>query len=94
VRWLIAQDGARVIPAGVHHRQAERGDHKDDRSPGGEPSKNVGCGTGSEGSLRALATESACEIGRTALLHKDDADQKDAHQDMERHDEVEKNLHC
>ena len=73
--------------------QADGGDHEDDCRPGGEPGEHIGCGARTEGGLRALAAKCACQVGRTALLEEDDADEKEAHNDVNDDNEIEKNLH-
>ena len=83
-----------MIAAHIEDGQAHRSDHEDDRRPGGEPGQHVSCSAGSEGSLRALATEGASEVSRAALLQEDDSDKEETHDDVQDNDEVEENLHC
>ena len=82
-----------VVRAHVKNGEAERGDHKDDCRPRGEPGEPVGRGTGTEGGLRALSAECAGEVGRAALLDEDDSDEKQAHDDVDGDNEVQENLH-
>ena len=70
--------------------EADGGEHEEDGRVGGELGEEVGCATGPEGRLRALAAEGTGEVGGLALLEEDDAD------DEERDDNVqddEKNDH-
>src|ERR1035438_3438696 len=77
----------------VEHGQANRREHKDDRRPSGEPRQYVGRGARTKGGLRTLAAEGACQVGRTALLEENNADQEEAHNHVQDDDEVERNLH-
>ena len=77
----------------IEDNQAEGSAHEDDCRPSGEPSEDVGCGAGSKCGLRALTAESASEICRAALLQQDDADQEQAHNDVEDDNENKKDLH-
>jgi hypothetical protein len=67
------------------HEDGERdgGDDEDAREPGGGFGEQVGSGTGTEGGLRTLATESSGEVGAFALLEQDDDDEEhtDDHMD-------------
>jgi hypothetical protein len=92
-RFGAIEHGVRATGALIEDNQAEGSAHEDDGGPGGEPGKDVGRGAGSEGGLRALTAEGACEIGRAALLQQDDADQKEAHNDVEDDNENQNNLH-
>src|SRR5579862_5055422 len=66
-----------------HDGQADRRDHEDDRAPGGGAGEQVGCGSGSESSLRALAAEGSGEIGALALLEQNDGDHEDTNNDVD-----------
>ena len=77
----------------VKDRQAERGDHEDDRRPGGQPGEYVSRGAGTEGGLRTLSAEGAGEVSRAALLQQNDTNEKQAHDHVEGDDDVEENLH-
>ncbi len=94
-RLRIVEHRVAVIgSAHIHHGERERRAHKDHSGPCGEAGEHVGCGAGTEGCLRALAAESACEIGGTALLEEHHSNQKKADDDVHDDDEVEENLHC
>ena len=73
-----------------HDGEGDRGDHEDDRRPSGELGEDVGCSAGTKGGLRTLATESASEIGRFALLKEDNADEEEADDNVQ---DQEKNKH-
>ncbi len=84
----------RSAGAVIEDDQANGGAHEDDGRPGGEPGEHIGGGAGSEGGLRALATEGAGEVGRTALLNEDNTDQEEAHDQVNDDKNIEENLHC
>src|ERR1700734_2383881 len=67
--------------------------HKDDSRPGGEAGEHVGSSARTKSGLRALATEGAGKIGRAALLKQDDADDEEAHDDVQDDYEVKQDLH-
>ena len=91
--WEPSSTECEPVVRYVEDGQADGGEHEDDRRPGGEPGEHIGRGAGTEGGLRTLAAEGACQVGRAALLQEDDADEKEAHNDVQDDDEVEKNLH-
>lgn len=78
----------------IERSERERGDHEDDGRPRGESCEDVGSGARSECGLRALSAEGAGEVGGTALLKENDANEEQADDDVDGDDEVEKNLHC
>src|SRR5271170_4886353 len=71
------EDG--VVAAGAREQdgEADGAAHKDDGGVGGQLGEEVGCAAGAEGRLRALTAEGTGEVGRFALLEKDDADEKE-----------------
>lgn len=74
--------------------ERERGDHENDRGPGGKAGKDIGRGAGTERGLRALSAEGTGKVGRASLLNEDDSDEKQADDDVHGNDEIEENLHC
>ena len=84
----------RAAGANVEDSQADRSDHEDDCRPGGEPREDVGRGARAESGLGALTTEGTSEVSRAALLQQDDADQKEAHDDVQGDNEIQKDMHC
>jgi len=94
-RWLAAvKNGVRRVGAVVQDNKRKRGAHEDNSRPCGEARKHVGGSTRPEGSLGALSTESAGEIGRAALLDEYNTDQEETHDQVDNDEGVEENLHC
>src|SRR5271168_3683415 len=84
------EDGAVSACSGEQDRQTDRGQHEDDRRVGGQLGEEVGCATRTECGLRTLAAEGSGEVGRLALLQKDDANEKKTDDNVK---EDEKNNH-
>jgi hypothetical protein len=76
--------------AGQQDRQADGGEHEDDRRVRGQLGEEVGCATWTECSLRTLATEGSGEVGGLALLEKNDANEKETNGNV---NDDEKNNH-
>ncbi len=78
--------------AALHEdRESDRGHHECNRAPGGHLREYVACCARAKGGLRALTSECSGEIGALALLQEDDADQKDADENV--NDGKEDNKH-
>ena len=88
------EDGAVCGGAREKNGEADGAEHEDDGGVGGQLGEEVGCTTGAEGGLGALAAEGSGEVGGTALLDEYNSDEEDAHDDVYDDDEVEENLHC
>ena len=84
----------RAVGAHIEHGETDGSAHEDDRGPGGEPGEDVGRGARAESGLGALTTEGTSEVSRAALLQQDDADQKEAHDDVQGDNEIQKDMHC
>ena len=82
-----------AVAADVEHRQHEGGNHENDCRPSSKAGQHVCCSARPEGCLRALPAEGTGEVGRTALLHQHDSDEKQAHDHVDDDDKVKKNLH-
>lgn len=86
----VASAGARE-----HDRQADGGQHEEDRTVGRQFGEQIGRATGSKGGLGALATECSGQISRLSSLQEHDANQEKAndymdynkHPEQESHDE-------
>jgi len=77
-RTFLHQDG-----------QPDRGDHEDDRAPDGQTGKNSGCRAGAKRSLRTLPAEGSGQISALALLKQNDADEHEAHNDVNDDEEID-----
>ena len=74
-----------------HDREADRGQHEDDRGVGRELAQEIGSAARTKSGLRTLAAEGTGEIGRLTLLKQDDADEEEANdnvQDYEKNDHI------
>jgi len=72
-----------VAGARQNDRQADGGEHEDNRRVGGEAGEEVGGAAGAEGSLRTGTAEGSSEVGRLALLKQDYADEEQADDDVQ-----------
>lgn len=77
----------------IENGQDKRSKHEHNRRPRCEPGEDIGRSTGTKGGLRALSSERAGEIGRTALLHEDDSNQEQANDYVDGDEGVKENLH-
>jgi hypothetical protein len=80
------KDGAVAARAGEQNGEANGGEHEDDGRVGGEFGEEVRCATRAERCLRTLTAKGSGEIGRLALLEKDDADDEERDSDVEDND--------
>ena len=80
--------------ANEEDRERQRSEHEDHRRPSGEAREHVRSSAGTKRGLGSLTAECACEVGRATLLQQNDADKKEADDDVQDNDQVEENLHC
>ena len=86
---VAGEDRVVGVGAGEHDGEADGGEHEEDGGPGGELGEEVGGAAGAEGGLGALTTECSGEIGRFALLEKDDSDEEEGDDDVEDNYEID-----
>ena len=77
------EDGAIGARARECDGEGDGGEHEDDGGPGGQFGEQVGCAAWAERRLGTLTAEGSGEIGGSALLEENDAD------DEERNDNVD-----
>ena len=80
--WRPGEDGAADARAAQHHGERDGYHHEEHRAPCGELGEQVGRAARAKGRLRALAAEGPGEIGGFALLQQNNADQKQADDDV------------
>ena len=88
------EDGVVAAGAGEKDGEADGGEHEDDGGVGGQFGEEVGCATGAEGGLRALAAEGSGEVGGFALLEEDDANDEERDDDVKSDEKTDQHSAC
>src|ERR1035441_4368154 len=87
--WSSGEDGAVAAGARQQDSQRDRDQHEEDRAPGGELGKQVGCAARSERRLRTLTAEGASQVSRLALLQQNHSDEEETDDDVNGNQEID-----
>jgi hypothetical protein len=88
------EDGVVGGGAREENGEADGTEHEDDGGVGGQLGEEVGCATGAEGCLGALAAEGSGEVGGFALLEEDDADDEERDDDVKSDEKTDQHSAC